>query len=117
MSFAEQQMRLGKYYDQPPFPFVPGYDLVGRVEAVGAKVVGVAVGDRVAALTKVGGWAERVVLDAGDLIAVPAGVGAVEAETLVVNGLTAWRMLHHTARVRRGETIVVLGAAGGVGTT
>lgn len=116
VSFAEQQMRRGKYYDQPPFPFVPGYDLVGTVTEVGVGA-GVAVGDRVAALTKTGGWADRVLLDAADLVPVPAGVDAAAAETVVVNGVTARRMLHRVARVRAGQTIVVLGAAGGVGTT
>jgi NADPH:quinone reductase-like Zn-dependent oxidoreductase len=114
VSFAEQQMRRGKYYDQPPFPFVPGYDLVGVVERVGAGVE-LAAGRRVAALTKTGAWAERVVLPAADLAPVPDGVDPVDAETAIVNGLTAWRMLHRTARVESGQTIVVLGAAGGVG--
>ena len=107
VSFAEQQMRRGKYYDQPEFPFVPGYDLVGR--RARRRRSGVA------ALTKVGGWADRVVLDRADLVPVPDGVSAEAAETVVVNGLTAWRMLHRAAKVRRGQTIVVLGAAGGVG--
>ena len=107
VSFAEQQMRRGKYYDQPKFPFVPGYDLVGVVEATGA---------RVAALTKVGAWADRVVLDDADLVPVPAGLDPEAVETLIVNGVTAWRMLHRVAKVQRGQTIVVLGAAGGVGT-
>jgi len=115
VSFAEQQMRRGKYYDQPPFPFVPGYDLVGVVERSGPG--GPAVGQPVAALTKVGGWADRVVLDAADLVPLPAEVDPVAAETVVVNGLTAWRMLHRAAKVRPGQTIVVLGAAGGVGST
>ena len=114
VSFAEQQMRRGRYYDQPSFPFVPGYDLVGVVERAGG-AAGVAVGQRVAALTKVGGWADRVLLDAGDLVPVPDGVDAAAAETVVVNGVTAWRMLHRSARVEAGQTIVVLGAAGGVG--
>src|ERR671923_1809891 len=65
VSFAEQQMRRGKYYDQPPFPFVPGYDLVGLVERAG-NGAGPRVGQRVAALTKVGGWADHVVLDSAD---------------------------------------------------
>src|SRR4051812_35198841 len=52
VSFAEQQMRRGKYYDQPPFPFVPGYDLVGVVEAMPDEPNGVHVGQRVAVLTK-----------------------------------------------------------------
>jgi len=116
VSFAEQQMRRGKYYDQPPFPFVPGYDLVGVVERVGPGVDSLRPGARVAALTKTGAWAERVVLDAADVVAVPEGLDAVDAETLIVNGLTAYRMLHRAAKVRSGQTVVVLGAAGGVGT-
>ena len=115
VSFAEQQMRRGKYYDQPPFPFVPGYDLVGVVERSGAG--GPAVGQPVAALTKTGGWADRVVLEAADVVPLPAEVDPVAAETVVVNGVTAWRMLHRAAKVPPGQTIVVLGAAGGVGST
>jgi NADPH2:quinone reductase len=125
ISFAEQQMRRGKYYDQPPFPFVPGYDLVG-----------IADGQRVAALTKVGGWADYVVLDRADLVPVPDGLTPEQAETVIVNGVTAYRMLHRSAGLprssaqrlhgagrgasgpgARGDTIVVLGAAGGVGNT
>jgi NADPH2:quinone reductase len=106
VSFAEQQMRRGKYYDQPKFPFVPGYDLVGIDESTGA---------RVAALTKVGGWADRVILDRADLVPVPDGVDPEAVEAVIVNGVTAWRMLHRTAKVESGQTIVVLGAAGGVG--
>lgn len=106
VSFAEQQMRRGKYYDQPKFPFVPGYDLVGIDEATGT---------RVAALTKVGGWADRVILDRADLVPVPDGLDPEAVETVIVNGVTAFRMLHRSAKVRRGQTIVVLGAAGGVG--
>jgi NADPH:quinone reductase-like Zn-dependent oxidoreductase len=118
VSFAEQQMRRGKYYDQPPFPFVPGYDLVGVVERTGAGAGGApAVAQRVAALTKTGGWADRVLLDAADLVPVPEGVDPAAAETVVVNGVTAWRMLHRSARVTTGQMIVVLGAAGGVGST
>jgi NADPH:quinone reductase-like Zn-dependent oxidoreductase len=117
VSFAEQQMRRGKYYDQPPFPFVPGYDLIGVVKAVGGPADGVRVGQRVAALTKTGGWADRVLLDTADLVPVPDGIDPADAETLVVNGVTAWRMLHRSARVAPGQTIVVLGANGGVGST
>jgi NADPH:quinone reductase-like Zn-dependent oxidoreductase len=117
VSFAEQQMRRGKYYDQPPFPFVPGYDLVGTVERLGDGRDGdIAIGQRVAALTKTGAWADRVVLDTAELVPVPADVEAAAAETVVVNGVTALRMLR-SARVQPGQTIVVLGAAGGVGST
>jgi NADPH:quinone reductase-like Zn-dependent oxidoreductase len=116
VSFAESAMRRGRYYGQPPFPFVPGYDLVGVVEAVGPGVDRALVGRRVAALTKTGGWASAVLLTAADLVEVPDGVSADEAETLIVNGLTAYQMLHRSAKVRAGQTVLVLGASGGVGT-
>lgn len=115
VSFAEQQMRRGRYYDQPPFPFVPGYDLVGRVLTTGPGVDPELTGRRVAALVKVGGWASHVVLDAADAVPVPDGLTAAQAETVVVNGITAWQMLHRVARVRAGRTVLVHGASGGVG--
>jgi NADPH:quinone reductase-like Zn-dependent oxidoreductase len=115
VSFAEQQMRRGRYYDRPPFPFVPGYDLVGTVAAIGEGVDAALVGTRVAALLKVGGWASHVVVDAADLAPVPEGIDAAQAETVVINGITAWQMLHRKARVRAGQTVLVHGADGGVG--
>ena len=114
ISFAEQQMRRGKYYDQPPFPFVPGYDVVGTVlEAADPALVG----RRVAAMTKIGGWSSHLVLPAADLVPVPDALDAADAETFVVNGITAWQMLHRIAKVEAGGTILVHGASGGVGTT
>ncbi|MFD0404360.1 medium chain dehydrogenase/reductase family protein [Kitasatospora sp. NPDC127116] len=117
VSFAEQQMRRGKYYDQPPFPFVPGYDVVGTVVATGPGVDPAMTGRRFAAVTKTGAWASHLLIDAADAVPVPDGVTAADAETVVVNGVTAWQMLHRTAKVARGATIVVLGANGGVGST
>ncbi|WP_284234555.1 medium chain dehydrogenase/reductase family protein [Arenivirga flava] len=117
ISFAEQQMRRGKYYDQPPFPFVPGYDLVGVVSEVGAGVATELIGRRFAAVTKTGAWADRVEVAAADLLEVPDGLDPVSVEAAVVNGITAWRMLHEVARVRPGGRILVLGANGGVGST
>ncbi|MCX2927043.1 medium chain dehydrogenase/reductase family protein [Streptomyces sp. NEAU-W12] len=117
VSFAEQQMRRGKYYDQPPFPFVPGYDVVGTVAAAGPEVDAALVGRRFAAVTKTGAWASHLLLDAADLMPVPDAVDAAAAETVVVNGITARQMLHRVAGVRAGGTIVVLGANGGVGST
>jgi synaptic vesicle membrane protein VAT-1 len=116
VSFAEKGMRRGRYPGQPPFPFVPGYDLVGTVTAVGPGVDEALAGRRVAALTKTGGWSTYVVLPAVDLVDVPDGVDPADAESMIVNGVTAWQMLHRAARVRAGHTVLVHGASGGVGT-
>ena len=117
VSMAEQSMRRGRYPGQPAFPFVPGYDLVGTVAATGPRVDASLVGTRVAVMTKTGGWATYAVVKAADLVVVPPELDPAEIETLVVNGVTAWQMLHRTARVAPGETVLVHGANGGVGTT
>jgi NADPH:quinone reductase-like Zn-dependent oxidoreductase len=117
ISFAEQQMRRGTYYDQPAFPFVPGYDVVGTVTAVAPGTDAALVGRRYAAVTKTGGWASHLLVDAVDLVAVPDAVEAADAETVLVNGVTAWQLLHRSTTLPAGATIVVLGANGGVGST
>jgi NADPH2:quinone reductase len=117
ISFADQAMRRGRYPGQPKFPFVLGYDLVGRVTEVGPGVDHRLVGRRVAAVTKTGAWTTHALLDARRLVLIPDGLDPAEVETVVVNGITAWQMLHHKARVRSGQTVLVHGAAGGVGTT
>jgi NADPH2:quinone reductase len=89
ISFAEQAMRRGRYFGQPKFPFVPGYDLVGTVLEVGADVDASLVGKRVATLTKTGGWTSHAVVEARDSVVVPAGIDPADAETVVVNGVTA----------------------------
>jgi NADPH:quinone reductase-like Zn-dependent oxidoreductase len=116
VSFAEQAMRRDRYPGMPKFPFVPGYDLVGTVVAVGPSGTAELIGQRVAALTKTGGWATHAILAAADLLPVPAGIDPAAAETLIVNGITAWQMLHRKARIQRGQTVLVHGANGGVGT-
>lgn len=113
---AEQQMRRGRYPGAPRFPFVPGYDFVGVVEELGAgNTAGLHVGQRVAAMVKAGGWAERAVVPTSRLVPVPDGLSAEQAETLILNGLTAWQLLHRLAKVQPGQTVLVQGAAGGVG--
>ena len=116
VSFAEVQMLKSRYFGQPKFPFVPGYDLVGRVEGVGESVDEDLLGTRVAALTETGAWADRVALDAKDLAPVPDGLGSADAVAAITNGVTAWQMLHRAAKVRPGQTVLVHGASGGVGT-
>lgn len=100
----------------PPFPFVPGYDAVGTVARLGPGVDPALAGRRFAVVTKVGSWASHVLADADALVAVPDGLDPAGAGTVVVNGVTARRLLR-LAKVRAGQTIVVLGANGGVGST
>ena len=116
VAFSEVQMLKGRYFGQPKFPFVPGYDLVGEVEGVGEGVDRDMVGTRVAALTETGAWAESVALDAKDAAPVPDGLDPADAVAAVTNGVTAWQMLHRAASVRPGQTVLVHGASGGVGT-
>ena len=115
VSFAEKAMRRNRYPGQPKFPFVPGYDLVGTVTAAGPGVDQALIGTRVAAATKSGGWASHTIQAAADLVPVPVGLDPAEAETVVVNGITAYQMLHRSARVKPGQTILVHGVNGGVG--
>jgi NADPH2:quinone reductase len=116
VSFAEVQMLDHRYPMQPKYPFVPGYDLVGEVTSLGEDVSGVAVGDRVAALMVTGAWRTHVVVKADRLVPVPDGLDAGVAAAATMNGVTAWQMVHQAAAVRPGQTVLVHGASGGVGT-
>lgn len=116
VSFAEVQMLRRRYPMQPRFPFVPGYDLVGTVTEVGPGVATPRVGQRVAALTRTGAWRTHVVVPAATAVPVPAALDPGVAAAVVMNGVTAWQMVHQVAKVRAGHTVLVHGAAGGVGT-
>ncbi len=113
---TDLMMLAGRYNYAPPMPFVPGYEIAGVVEAVGADVKNFQVGQRVAALTLHGGFAEYMVRDAEHFIPIPDGVSDVQAAAAVLNYVTAWQMIHRVAKVQPGQTALVTGAAGGVGT-
>lgn len=115
ISYAEQAMRHGRYFAQPAFPFTPGYDLVGTVLEVGPGGDAALVGQRVATLTKTGAWTGHAVVQHRDSVLVPNGVSAEAAEAVTVNGVTAWQMLHRSARTNPGDTILLFGSNGGVG--
>jgi NADPH:quinone reductase-like Zn-dependent oxidoreductase len=115
VNFADVSARLGVYPDAPPFPCVVGYEVAGTVERVGSSVDGVAVGDRVLALTRFGGYAEAVAVPASQVFPMPAAMSFEEAATIPVNYLTAILMLRRFAAVREGERVLVHAAAGGVG--
>ena len=107
--------RYGNRPFAPKIPFVPGYAIVGIVDALGAGVTAVAEGDRVGALTVTGGYAEYIFLKSADLFRVPAALDAAQITPLIENYMTAYQMLHRTARVKAGDKILVIGASGGVG--
>jgi NADPH:quinone reductase len=109
-------MLAGRYEFAPPMPFVPGYEIAGVVDAIGSQVTNFTVGQRVAALTLHGGFAEFVVRDAEHFIPIPDGVSDIQAAASILNYVTAWQMIHRVAKVRAGQTALVTGAAGGVGT-
>ena len=109
-------MRTAYYPYRPDFPFVPGYEVVGEVDAVGAGVTGFRVGQRVAALTVYGGYAERMVRSADDFVPVPDGLDDAEVVALILNYVTAYQMVHREAKLRAGQSALVTGANGGVGT-
>ena len=109
-------MLAGDYMFAPKIPFVGGYEIAGVVEAIGADVTGFRVGQRVAALTVHGGFAERLVRGAEHFVPIPDAVSDVEAVAMILNYVTAWQMIHRVANVRAGQTALVTGAAGGVGT-
>jgi NADPH:quinone reductase-like Zn-dependent oxidoreductase len=106
----------GKYSYAPKVPLVPGYEIAGVVDAIGAGVTGFTLGQRVAALTVYGGFAEMNVREAEHFIPIPYGVSDRDAAAVILNYVTAWQMIHRTAKVQAGKTALVTGAAGGVGT-
>ena len=108
--------REGVHPETPKPPFTPGWDLVGEVDSVGTEVGGVAPGDIVAAMPIHGAYAEFVCLPQRELVPVPPGLDAAEAVSLVLNYITAYQMLHRSAKVSPGQRALIHGAAGGVGT-
>jgi NADPH:quinone reductase-like Zn-dependent oxidoreductase len=97
-------------------PFIPGYDVVGRIAALGPGVSGWKLGERVGAYVEHGGYAQAVLASAEALARVPEGLDDNTAVALVLNYGTAYQMLRHAAEVERGQRVVVTSAAGGVGT-
>jgi NADPH:quinone reductase-like Zn-dependent oxidoreductase len=116
VAFADVLMRYGLYPNTPPVPFSPGYDIVGTIDQVGAGVAGPALGETVAALTMFGGYSQFINLRASELTRVPAGLDPAEAVSLVLNYVTAWQMIHRIAGLQRGQSVLIHGAGGGVGT-
>jgi NADPH:quinone reductase-like Zn-dependent oxidoreductase len=115
INFADILARLGLYPDAPKPPMVVGYEVAGRVDAVGRAVVGFSEGDRVIALTRFGGYADIVIVPAAQAFHFPDELSDSEAAAVPVNYLTASLALYRMAALAPGETVLVHNAGGGVG--
>jgi NADPH2:quinone reductase len=116
VNFPDVLITQGKYQFRPAPPFVPGGEIAGVVEAVGAGVTSVAVGDRVAATMLFGAFAEKVVVPEAAVARLPDAVSFETGAALLLTYATTMHALVDRGRLRAGETLLVLGAAGGVGT-
>jgi NADPH2:quinone reductase len=116
LNFPDILIVQGKYQFKPPLPFVPGSEYAGVVDAVGSGVTRFAPGDAVAAMGSIGGFGTHAVIDEGRVMALPPGFGFVDAAAFALTYGTSHHALVDRAALKPGETVLVLGAAGGVGT-
>ena len=116
VNFPDVLITFGKYQFKPALPFSPGGEVAGVVVAVGSGVTTLAVGDRVAATMLYGGYAERVVLPELAVVKLPAAVSFEVGAATLLTYATTLHALADRAAIKPGETLLVLGAAGGVGT-
>jgi NADPH2:quinone reductase len=114
-NFVDLLVVTGRYQFLPPRPFAPGKLPVGVVCERGADVTSIAVGDRVLTLAEHGGYAEKICVPAADCFRLPPSLSFVEAAAMSLAYDTAWFALRERARCRPGESVLVLGASGGVG--
>ena len=115
VNFPDVLIIQNKYQFKPELPFSPGSEIAGVVKQAGAGVRGFKPGDRVMALIRSGGYAEEVVVDEGQAATIPDGIGFTVAASFALAYATAYHALKDRAQIARGETLLVLGAAGGVG--
>ncbi|WP_290685838.1 MULTISPECIES: NADPH:quinone oxidoreductase family protein [unclassified Haematobacter] len=115
LNFPDLLRLEDKYQERPPRPFSPGSEVAGVVAAVGSGVHGLALGERVMAVTSWGGMAEYVAVPEAKVSLIPEGMPFDEASALLVTYATTWHALKQRADLRAGETLLVLGASGGVG--
>lgn len=115
LNFPDLLMAQGLYQLKPPLPFVAGMECAGEVVEIGAGVAGLSVGDPVCHSTRFGAFAEQIVGDAASMRPLPSGFTLAEGAAYATTALTAWVALLRRGELRRGETLLVHGAAGGTG--
>lgn len=115
VNFADIMARIGLYPDAPKLPAVVGYEVSGIIDKVGPDVRNLKVGDRVVAMTRFGGYSEKVVIPSNRAIGIPEQLDLLEAAAMPVNYLTAWTMLVHLGNVKNGDLVLIHSVGGGVG--
>jgi len=115
LNFFDLLIIAGKYQYKPEFPFSPGAEFAGTIESLGPGVEGFAVGDRVVGYARHGAARQKIAANAGKLIKIPAHLDFDRAAGLIVTYGTSYYALKDRAALKRGETLAVLGASGGVG--
>lgn len=116
LNFPDLLIVQNKYQMKPPLPFVPGSEYAGTVRAVGEGVKHLQPGQKVACLSGTGGFGTHTLAPAALCMPLPAGFPAVDAAAFIMIYATSWHALMDRAALKAGETVLVLGAAGGVGT-
>ena len=116
LNFPDLLIVQNKYQTKPPLPFVPGSEYAGVVQAVGEGVKHLQVGQNVACLSGTGGFGTHTIAPAALCLALPDGFSHVDAAAFIMIYATSWHALMDRAQLKAGETVLVLGAAGGVGT-
>jgi len=116
VAMPDVMAREGIHPETPRVPYTPGWDLVGVVDSLGDGVTGLDVGQLVAALPISGSYAGYVCLKSREFVRISEELDPAEAVCLILNYITAYQMLHHSAEVRPGQSILIHGASGGVGT-
>jgi NADPH:quinone reductase len=117
INYADAIMVAGRYQTKPPLPFSPGLETAGVVAACGAGVTRFKPGDRVMAILAYGGLAEQALADEAETFAIPAGMDFDEAGAFPIAYISSHVAIRWQGRLEPGETLLVLGAAGGVGLT
>lgn len=116
VSLPDVMAREGIHPETPKVPFTPGWDLVGAVDKIGKSVSGIELGQTVASMPIHGAYSEYICLPQRELVPVPAGLDSAEGVSLILNYITAYQMMHHSAKIKSGQRVLIHGASGGVGT-
>lgn len=115
LNFPDTLIIKDMYQMKPPRPFAPGGEVAGEIEALGEGVEGLEIGDRVLAMTGFGGFATHLCIDAARVMKIPDAMPYDEASCLVLTYGTSHHALKNRAEIKAGESLLILGAAGGVG--